>query len=279
MDGSSVRDLLSEGRQQLGGGTGARREAEILLGHALGVGRAWLFANPERVVDTQQSNRYRELLARRQQGEPVAYLTGIREFWSLPLTVTPAVLVPRPETELLVDVALAFIPQDAAWRVADLGTGSGAIALAIASERPACEVHATEISEEALQVALENGRRLLPGAVAFHHGSWLEPLKGTFSLIVSNPPYVPRQDPHLGRGDCRFEPEIALTPGEDGLSTIREIAGRARDYLEPGGMLAFEHGFDQASGVRDLLAREGLINIATRKDLEKRDRVTYGFRP
>jgi release factor glutamine methyltransferase len=272
----TVRQALSGAHKVLGGQTAGRIEAEILLGKVLDVGRAWLYANPEAELSADQQSSFQSLVQRREAGEPVAYLTGNREFWSLNLKVTPDVLIPRPETELLVETALARIPLDAHWRVADLGTGSGAIALAIASERPLCEVHATDISKEALDVARDNEKQFVAGRIRFHQGSWLEALTGKFKVIVSNPPYIAASDPHLLLGDCRFEPAGALASGSDGLSAILEIVAGARKYLEDGGMLAFEHGFDQGGPVRALLKKFGYQSIETRKDLENRDRVTSG---
>jgi len=273
----SVGNLLAEARRRLDPACGAL-EAEILLAHVLDVGRAWLFANREHELSVEQLRSYGELLERRARGEPVAYLTGWREFWSLPLQVTPAVLIPRHETELLVATALEFIPRDAAWRVADVGTGGGAVALAIACERPRCEVHATEYSPAALEVAAQNVLAIAPGRVWLHQGSWLEPLNGRFKVIVSNPPYVAEGDPHLTAGDCRFEPLEALTPGPDGLAAIREIARQSLPLLEPGGLLAFEHGHDQAAASRSLLRDLGYAEVATRRDLEGRERVTAGYK-
>jgi release factor glutamine methyltransferase len=274
-----ARKLLTEGRHALARADLPGLEAEILLGYVLGRNRAWFYANPEAEVSEADVSHYRALLHRRRDGEPVAYLTGVREFWSMVLTVTPDVLIPRPETELLVETALELLPADTACRVADLGTGSGAVALAIAGERPACEVHATELSEAALAVARANAQRLVPGRIHFHHGSWCAPLRGAFRLIVSNPPYVERGDPHLQRGDCRFEPRAALTPGDDPLAAIRSIAHEARGMLEPGGWLAFEHGFDQGPPARALLVELGYEGVVTRADLEGRERVTAGRRP
>lgn len=254
-------------------------EADLLLAHVLGVSRAWLFANREQAVPAGQAERFGRLLERRVAGEPIAYLVGSREFWSLPLIVTPDVLIPRPETELLVQAALDFIPADAAWRVADLGTGSGAVALAIASERPRCEVHATENSPGALAVAARNVDAVAPGRVTLHPGNWLEPLSGRFRVIVSNPPYVAAADPHLATGDCRFEPRDALTPGDDALAAIRHIVRTAPPYLEAGGLLAFEHGCEQGEACRELLRGLDYRDVETRKDLEGRERVTLGARP
>jgi release factor glutamine methyltransferase len=275
----NIRELLALGRSRLDDARGGRLESEILLAHLLAVSRAWLFANPEQAVDAADLARFSELIERRNRGEPIAYLTGFREFWSLKLKVTADVLIPRHETELLVETALEFIPGQAPCRIADLGTGSGAIALAIAGERPRCEIHATESSRAALSVARENGRNLLPGRVQFHHGSWLSALDGTFRLIVSNPPYVAQQDPHLESGDCRFEPREALTPGGNGLTAIRHIAVHALEYLDSGGMLALEHGHDQGLQVRQLMEKSGYEQVQTRQDLQGLERVTSGRRP
>lgn len=276
---TSVRSLLAAARKRLGPGPASALEADVLLTHVLGVDRSWLFANGERPVPFPDARNFRNLIERRAGGEPIAYLTGSREFWSLPLQVTPDVLIPRPETELLVRTALDFIPPDAAWRIADLGTGSGAVAIAIALERPSCDVHATEFSAAALAVAALNVEALAPGRVALHRGSWLEPLEGRFRVIVSNPPYVAGGDPHLAAGDCRFEPQAALTPGTDGMAAIRLIAREALPRLEPGGLLAFEHGFDQGGDSRSLLQGLGYRKVRTREDLEGRERVTSGRCP
>lgn len=274
----SIAELLGEARRRLGGqpggGAESKLEADLLLAHVLDVGRAWLFANREHAVAADRARAFLALVDRRAGGEPVAYLLGRREFWSLPLSVTADVLIPRPETECLVETVLAFIPDDATWRVADLGTGSGAVALAIATERPRCEIHASESSPRALQVAERNVAEIAPGRVSLHLGSWLEPLPGRFHVIVSNPPYVAAGDPHLAEGDCRFEPREALTPGADGMAAIRRIAQDALPRLEPGGLLAFEHGFDQGAASRALLRELGYVDVATRCDLDGRERVT-----
>jgi len=273
----NVKELLSEGRARLVNHSAGLLEAEILLGEVLGVNRAWLYANPEQSLDPKQGARFLELVGRRKEGEPIAYLTQCREFWSLPLKVTPDVLIPRPETELLVETALAFIPEQADWRIADLGTGSGAIAFALAVERPRCEIHATEYSKAALAVARDNGRVIAPGRIQFHQGSWLAPLDGKFRLLLSNPPYVALNDPHLQQGDCRFEPGDALTPGRDALAAIRHIASESVHYLDHGGMLAFEHGYDQGNAARQILNELGYEAVETCKDMEHRERVTSGI--
>jgi len=278
-DATTVGDEIRAAREFLGTGPVAALEMDVLLAHVLGVDRPWLFANRERLLPLQARQDFRILLERRGTGVPVAYLTGRREFWSLPLRITPDVLIPRAETELLVEVALQSIPVDATWRVADLGTGSGAVAIAIARERPSCEVHATECDQAALKVAECNVRNLAPGRVHLHLGSWLEPLSGRFRVIVCNPPYIAADDPHLAVGDCRFEPRKALTPGPDALAAIRQIARDATAWLEPGGLLAFEHGFDQGHPSRSLLQDLAYTQVCTYQDLEGRDRVTAGHRP
>lgn len=255
-------------------------DADLLLAHALGKSRTWLFAHAGDVVDRADADRFRALLARRIAGEPVAYLIGTRGFWTLDLAVTPATLVPRPETELLVELALARLPPDAPMRVADLGTGSGAIALALAKERPHAEVVAIDASEAALAVARSNAVRNGLRNVTFRAGSWLDPLAGeTFDLIASNPPYIADGDPHLGQGDLRFEPPMALSSGADGLDAIRVITRDAPACLCPGGWLLLEHGWDQAPAVRALLAAACFEAVATHPDLARRDRVTLGRRP
>ncbi len=258
----------------------SRLEAEILLAHVLGKSRTWLRTWPEHVPSTGQQRRFHELLARRAAGEPVAHLTGERDFWDMTLRVTPDTLIPRPETERLVELALERIPQEADWRIADLGTGSGAIALALARERPACHVIATDLSADALRVARGNAENLGVGNLEFRHGPWLAPLAGEkLSLIASNPPYVHPDDPHLTRGDLRFEPASALGSAPDGLRDIREIAHAARAHLMPGGWLLLEHGYDQGPAVRDILAIQGYGELATHTDLSGHERVTLGRRP
>jgi release factor glutamine methyltransferase len=257
-----------------------RLDAEVLLMHATGLARTALITRGETPLTAEQESVLRTLLARRARGEPVAYLTGTREFWSLELHVTPDVLIPRPETELLVEQALARIPHDTAWTIADLGTGSGAIALAIASERPRCHLIATDASERALAVARANAQRLGIGNVEFRHSEWLAPLAGlTLDLIASNPPYIAEGDPHLDAGDVRFEPRAALTSGQDGLDAIRLLAARSPAHLAPGGWLLLEHGYNQQTEVRSLLAKHGFQDITGYRDLAGNARVTAGRKP
>lgn len=246
------------------------------MAHVLESTRSFLYANPELELPRYRAESFKRLIKQRVHGQPIAYLTGSCEFWSLPLKVSPAVLIPRPETELLVETALKKIPSKADWRIADLGTGSGAVALALASERKNCEIHATDISATALQVARENASQLGYGHVQTHHGSWTEPLKGKFHLIVSNPPYVEAGDSHLELGDLRFEPKEALTPGADGLSAIREITRLARNMLVDGGWLMFEHGWEQGPASQKILKETGYTKIETLADLQRHDRVTVG---
>jgi release factor glutamine methyltransferase len=253
-----------------------RREAELLLQHALGVDRAWLFAHADDIVSDAPAGQFRRHLSRRVKGEPIAYITGRREFFSIDLAVTPDVLVPRPETELLVELALEKIPQGEKVYVADLGTGSGAIALAIASECPQASVLATDASLGALGVARGNARRLELTNVEFALGDWCAPLRDrVFDVIASNPPYIAAGDPHLDRGDLRFEPALALSSGADGLDAIRTIARDARSHLKPGGWLFFEHGYDQGEVVRAILEAGGYADAVTVQDLEGRDRVSF----
>lgn len=262
--------------RELADGSSARLEAEILLAHALEVKRSFLYANPDLEVTFKRRGEYQRLVRQRCHGTPIAYLTGHRPFWTLDLHVTPAVLIPRPETELLVETALQRIPAGAAMRIADLGTGSGAIALALAQERPRCEIHATDCSVDALQVAQDNARRHQLDGVQFHPGSWTGPLSGMFDLVVSNPPYVAEGDVHLQQGDCRFEPRLALSSGVDGLNAIRQIAAEVYGFLMEGGWLLLEHGYDQGEAVRSILYSGGYVDIETVNDLAGIERVCCG---
>jgi len=254
-----------------------RLDAEVLFMHVTGLSRTALITRALEPVSAEIEKRLQELLVRRVRGEPVAYLTGRREFWSMELRVTPDVLIPRPETELLVEQALALIPEDSDWTIADLGTGTGAIALAIAKERPRCHVIATDASETALSVARGNAQHLNIENIEFRHGVWLTPLAGSESdMIVSNPPYVRVGDPHLEQGDVRFEPQTALVAGADGLDAIRCIATDAASHLRPGGWLLFEHGYDQAQAVRTLLETHGFDRVVSFRDTAGHERVTAG---
>lgn len=254
-------------------------DARWLLLHVLQRDDAWLFAHGRDALPDAQRQGYEALVARREAGEPVAYLTGRRGFWSLELNVDAAVLIPRPETELLVEQALQRLPTDRESLVADLGTGSGAVALAIAHERPRARVHAVDASRTALEVASANARRLGLGNVAFHDGDWFAPLAGLrFDLVASNPPYIAQDDPRLAQGDLRFEPAMALASGADGLDAIRRIVADAPAHLSADGWLLLEHGWEQGAAVRGLLQAGGFDAVNTLADLEGRDRVTLGRR-
>ena len=257
-----------------------RADAEALLLHALGRDRAWLFAHGREPVPAAAAERFRALVQRRRDGEPVAYLTGRRGFWTLDLAVSRATLIPRPETELLVELALARVDRAPGRAIADLGTGSGAIALALASERPQARVVAVDASGPALEVARANALSHDLPQVAFRQGSWLEPLAGEcFDLTASNPPYIAASDPHLGQGDLRFEPRSALAAGADGLDDIRSIVDGAPGHLLPGGWLLLEHGLEQGPAVAELLRARGFEKVETWQDLEARDRVSGGRWP
>lgn len=273
---TEVRTLLAAATRTLG----ERVDAEALLLHVLQRPRSWLFAHADDLLDAASEAAVLALVQRRAAGEPVAYLTGRRGFWTLELEVTPATLIPRPETELLVELALQRVAPAAAVQVADLGTGSGAIALAIASERPQAQVLATDASIEALAVARRNAQRLGVANLRFAHGDWLAPLEGgRFALVVSNPPYIEAGDPHLAQGDLRFEPASALASGADGLDDIRRIVQGARGVLQRGGWLLLEHGWQQGAAVRALLCQAGYAQVFTAQDLEARERVSGGCLP
>ena len=274
-----LRQLLADAATALPGVEG-RHEAELLLLHVLGKPRSWLFAHATDPVETGDAVAFHALLARRVAGEPVAYLLGHRGFWTLDLAVSPATLIPRPETELLVELALARLPAGTALAVADLGTGSGAIALALASERPQVDVTATDLSAAALDMARGNAARNGLARVRFVQGAWFAPLQGMrFDLIASNPPYIASNDPHLQQGDLRHEPATALASGIDGLDDIRLIVAGAGAHLLPGGWLLIEHGWDQGAAIRALFEHAGFEQVHTERDLEQRDRVTRGCLP
>jgi release factor glutamine methyltransferase len=286
-----IAALLSQGESQLraAGRDSARLEAELLLARALTQSRSHLLAWPERPVPPNATDQYRRLIQRACAGEPLAYLLGEREFWSLPLEVTPAVLVPRPETELLVERCLALASPLAAstsaspaaaapCRVCDLGTGSGAIALALASERPDWQIIATDRSSAALAVACANALRLGLTQVQFLQGEWFEPLQARcFDLLVSNPPYVAAADPALAA--LHYEPHEALTPGPTGLEALTTLIAGAPPHLAPGGWLILEHGADQAEAVTHRLRATGYARIRSHRDLAGHLRVTEACWP
>ncbi len=270
----SVAAALAAARDDLPGHMKAGRETEILLGHAAGVSRSQLLAYPEQLLTIEQYDVFQNMLRRRRNGEPIAYLTGCREFWSLPLKVSPATLIPRPETESLVEQTLIRLPCGDPLEILDLGTGCGAIALAIAGERDHCQVTGSDVSEDALRVARENQDRLALQNVGWVQGSWYEAVADRkFDLIVSNPPYVATGDPHLGQGDLPHEPVLALASGEDGLDAIREIIEGAASHLKRPGWLLLEHGFDQQKTVIELLIAASFDKVCGHQDLAGIPRV------
>lgn len=257
----------------------ARLDAELLLCHVLGRSRSYLYTWPEYNLTEAEQKALEKIVTRRLSGEPLAHIIGKREFWSLDLKVNATTLIPRPETELLVEAALARIPKQAKWSIADLGTGSGAVALAIASERPHCCITAVERSENALAVARENASALGLSNVEFRQGDWFAPLIGRrFEMIVSNPPYIPEADPHLKQGDVRFEPLTALAAGADGLADIRRIISSAAEFLESPGWLLLEHGYDQGVAVVELLRNNGYADVEDIADLQGHGRVALGHK-
>jgi release factor glutamine methyltransferase len=251
-------------------------EARLLLGHVLGRPAAWLIAHDDQALQEDELLAFASLVARRAGGEPVAYLVGRREFFGREFAVSPAVLIPRPETELLVGIALSIVGAGATARILDLGTGSGCIAITLALEIPHAHVSAVDASAAALAVARENAERL--GAkLRLLQSHWFDQLAGDrFDLIVANPPYIAGGDPHLAAGDLRHEPAAALSSGADGLDAIREIVAAAPAHLAPGGQLWLEHGYDQAEAVRELLAAAGLSDIEQHRDLAGIVRVSGG---
>lgn len=257
-----------------------RLDAELLLMAVCGLDRVQLITHAGVILTDEQTQRLRAFVARRRNGEPIAYLMGTREFWSMELSVSASVLIPRPDTEVLVEHTLACIPSDAQWTVVDIGTGCGAIALALAKERPRCRVIATDNSLEALRMAQQNAARLALRAIEFRHGHWLAPVAGeTLHVLVSNPPYIRDDDPCLTTGEVRFEPIRALAGGADGLDAIRHLVAHARTCLQPGGWLVLEHGSDQARAVRELMRRAGYDDVAGYADLAGFDRVSRAHNP
>lgn len=280
-----IDTLLARASERLlgAGSPSPRRDVEVLLCHALGVDRTWLYTWGDRAVEPLAWARFEALVAARALGHPVAHLTGEREFWGLSLRTNATTLIPRPDTETLVGAALVKASADQG-RLLDLGTGSGAIALAFASERPGWTVVGVDLQPEAVALARENAWRLAIVNAVFQESDWFaaleEPGAGArFDLVVANPPYIAEHDPHLARGDVRFEPRSALVAGEGGLADLRRLVGDARRHLAPEGWLLLEHGFDQAAAVRQALAAAGYAESASLVDLGGHPRVTLGRRP
>lgn len=270
---------LREAISQLQESESPRRDAEILLEFVTGKGRTFILAFGETAITDAQREQLDGLLARRKQGEPIAHLTGVREFWSLPLFVSPATLIPRPDTECLVEQALARLPSEPC-RILDLGTGTGAIALALASERPDCEVTAVDRMPDAVELAQRNATQLAIHNVHIQQSDWFSALPGQqFTMIVSNPPYIDEQDPHLAQGDVRFEPLTALVARDGGMADIVHIIEQSRTRLETGGFLLLEHGWQQGAAVRDAFIRAGYQAVETCRDYGDSERITHGRKP
>jgi len=277
---SSIGELLDSLTQQFSAvSDSARVDAEVLLSFVSQKNRTWLYTWPERELTEPQNQQLHTLIQRRLQGEPVAYLTGHREFWTLTLEVSPDTLIPRPDTELLVEVALELMAERSSEKlnVVDLGTGTGAIALAIASEQPQWQIIGLDRIPAAVALALRNQAQLQIPNARFLESDWFSALgQQRFDLIVSNPPYIEQQDPHLEQGDVRFEPRSALVADDNGLSDIKNIIAQAPGYLAAQGWLLFEHGYQQAEAVRNLLTEHGFVEVKTRNDLAGHERATLG---
>jgi release factor glutamine methyltransferase len=257
----------------------AQIDAEVLLAHTLQTSRTFLYTHPEKKLDEAQTNTYQELLTKRCEGQPIAYLTGHREFWSLPLHVSKDTLIPRPETELLVELTLTLLKNTSPACILDLGTGSGAVALAIASERADWQVLACDISQAAVEVARKNAAHLNVSNIQILCSDWFASIpKQQFNVIVSNPPYIASQDPHLSEGDVRFEPQHALTSGIDGLDSLTYLIKQSFDRLRPGGLLLLEHGYLQKEAVITLLKQNGYEQVHCWQDWQGNDRISGGWR-
>lgn len=273
----TFRKWLAQAKLRLAAGDSPRRDAEILLEKVTGRGRGFIMAFDETELDCEQLEALERLLRRREQGEPIAWLTGEREFWSLPLEVSSATLIPRPDTECLVEQALACLPAEPC-RVLDLGTGTGAVALALASERPDCQIIAVDRIADAVSLAQRNVKRLGLTNVTVVQSHWFSALNAAsrFAVIVSNPPYIDGKDPHLTQGDVRFEPHSALVAADNGFADLRAIIRAAELYLEPGGWLLLEHGWQQAQQLREIFTDAGFQQVRSFKDYGGNERVTAG---
>ena len=278
-DAKAIDEAVKDAASQLAiVSDSARLEAELLVARSINMPRSYLFAHPEDTLDDAALERLEDSVERRVGGEPMAYITGVKEFWSLELLVSPATLVPRPETELLVDLALREIPRRADWCIVDLGTGSGAIALAIANERRMCEVFATDTSAGAVAIAQQNVRQLELGNVTCLHGDWTEPVRNlTFDVIVSNPPYV--RDGDAALDSLNAEPMVALKGGDDGLDHYRRLAADCLTIIKPGGQLALEHGIDQQEAIMALLQEAGWMDIQPHNDYSGSPRAVTARNP
>lgn len=274
----NFKQWLTQAINRLAQSDSPRRDAEILLGFVTGKSRTFILAFDETALNADESEKLEALLSRRVNGEPVAHLVGMREFWSLPLEVSPVTLIPRPDTECLVEQALARLPSEAC-AILDLGTGTGAIALALASERPDCPVTAVDFVADAVALASRNAATLGIKNVSVMQSNWFSALAGkTFGMIVSNPPYIDERDPHLAEGDVRFEPLSALVAADQGLADLAHIIDEGRQYLLPGGWMLLEHGWTQGEAVRSLFSQAGYDEVETCRDYGGNERLTVGRR-
>jgi release factor glutamine methyltransferase len=273
----TIKDLLHEAENKLTNSCNARLDAEVLLCNVMKFDRSKLYSSGENFVSDDTVSQYRSLVQERGQGRPVAYLTGTREFWSMEFQVNEHTLIPRPETECLVETVLKLVPDNANLDIADLGTGSGAIAIAVASERPRCKIIATDVCDLALAIAVKNAARLGTSNIQFVKSDWYANLQGSFDIIISNPPYIRNDDKHLRGDGVAHEPALALRGGVDGLDAIRKIISNAGRYLNEGGWLVIEHGFDQAQAVQSIMENYHFTDIKTERDYSDVDRVTMGM--
>jgi len=274
----TVTELLQKAEQSINSSESARLDAEVLFCDVMKFNRSRIYSYPDQVVPDDKLALFQSLIEQRQQGLPIAHLTGKKEFWSLELAINEDTLIPRPETELLVEIALQMIPEDATCNILDLGTGSGAIAIAIASEKPDCKVVATDINTNTLVMAMKNAETHRLENIKFYVSNWYQNIPSQeFDLIVSNPPYIRQDDEHLSQGDVRFEPEIALVAGTDGMQAINIILENAKQYLASNAYLLIEHGYDQKSLVHEAFLKYDFKHIKTFQDLSGQDRMTMGI--
>ena len=288
---TKIADIVEQGRQLLSSiSDSAKLDTQILVAHVLDKSMSYLFTWPEKLLTSTQLKQITDLLERRNMGEPIAYIIGIKEFWSLPFYVSEATLIPRPDTETLVEQVLLLFnktlplfiaedPETAVINCLDLGTGTGAIALALASEMPHWHIEAIDFSQEAVLLAQKNAKNLALSQVKIYQSDWFSQVEKNqqFNIIVSNPPYIDENDPHLNEGDVRFEPKTALIAKQKGLADFENIAKQARDYLTVKGMLVLEHGFEQKAALHNILTELAYKNITTVKDLSGNDRITWAF--